>query len=80
MTGVERIAIELFDPAHFAPRPAEAVTSGNLVEMVLKQQVSFLAKALMDPSAVALFPGFPPSPCRASSGAAASPTSMTRSR
>ncbi len=62
VTGVERIAIELFDPAHFAPRPAEAVTSGNLVEMVLKQQVSFLAKALMDPSAVALFPGFPPSP------------------
>ncbi len=62
VTGVERIAIELFDPAHFVPHHAEPVTSKNLVEMVLKQQVSFLAKGLKDRSSVALFPGFPPSP------------------
>ena len=62
VTGVERIAIELFDPTHFAPEPAEAVTSRTLAGMVLKQQVSFLARGMADRRALALFPGFPPSP------------------
>ena len=62
VTGVERIAIELFDPTHFAPEPAEAVTSSTLAGMVLKQQLSFFTKGMADRRALALFPGFPPSP------------------
>ncbi len=62
ITGVERVAIDLFDPAGFRPHAAQAVRSRGLASMVLRQQVSFLAKGLADPGSLALFPGFPPSP------------------
>lgn len=62
VTGIERVAVELFDPASFAPELAHAVRARGLLSMIAKQQVSFLIRGLLDPSSKALFPGFPPSP------------------
>lgn len=62
VTGIERIAIELFEKANFRGADVQAVRAGNVPLMILKQQLLFPLLALLHPRAVFLFPGFPPSP------------------
>jgi glycosyltransferase involved in cell wall biosynthesis len=62
-SGIERITRDLFSPQALAPLPVEWVESpGNRLSMVLHQSLSIPAKALRNPRAVWVFPGYPPSP------------------
>ncbi len=62
VTGIERIAIEMFEKVDFDNADIVPVRSNGLVSLVLKQQVLFPLLALMHPHARFAFPGFPPSP------------------
>ncbi|MCB1522170.1 MAG: glycosyltransferase [Hyphomicrobiaceae bacterium] len=62
VTGLERIAIELFEKAHFANADIRPIRAANLVMLILKQQLLFPLLALINPRAHFIFPGFPPSP------------------
>jgi glycosyltransferase involved in cell wall biosynthesis len=62
VTGIERIAIELFEKVEFAEADVRAVRSSNLVVLILKQQLLLPLLALLNPRAEFVFPGFPPSP------------------
>ncbi len=62
VTGIERIAIELFEKVAFADADVRAVRSSNLVMLILKQQLLFPLLALLNPRAEFVFPGLPPSP------------------
>lgn len=63
VTGIERIAIELFEKAGLAGvamRPVRA--RGGTLGMILVQQLLIPLLALVHPRALFVFPGFPPSP------------------
>ncbi len=62
VTGVERVAIELFEKAHFRDADVVAVRSKSVLSMVMKQQLLLPLLALAHPRAEFVFPGFPPSP------------------
>ena len=62
VTGIERIAIELFEKQTFAGAELRAVRSSGLVSMLWKQQIWLPLLALLHPAAKFVFPGFPPSP------------------
>lgn len=62
VTGIERIAIDLFEKAHFDNADMRAIRSTGLVSMILKQQLLIPLLALLNPRAAFVFPGFPPSP------------------
>ena len=62
VTGIERIAIELFERQEFAGAVLVPVRSRNLIGMIVKQQIWLPLLALLNPSAKFIFPGFPPSP------------------
>ena len=62
VTGVERVAIELFEKAHFRDADVVAVRSKSVLPMVMKQQLLLPLLALAHPRAEFVFPGFPPSP------------------
>lgn len=62
VTGLERIAIELFEKATFENADIRPVRAGGLVSMIFKQQIWLPVLAMMHPRAAFLFPGFPPSP------------------
>jgi glycosyltransferase involved in cell wall biosynthesis len=62
VTGIERIAIDLFERAPFAGAEIVPVRSDNVASMVFKQQIILPLLALVKPSAQFVFPGFPPSP------------------
>jgi len=63
VTGLERIAIELFEKATLRGAEVRPVrSSGGTVSMVLRQQVLLPLLALIHPGAHFIFPGFPPSP------------------
>ena len=61
VTGLERITIELFAANSLSPIDIVPVTAGGTARMVAAQTFG-LAARLLDPSAVLLCPGFPPSP------------------
>jgi glycosyltransferase involved in cell wall biosynthesis len=62
VTGIERIAIELFEKVDFAQAEVRPVRAAGTVSMLLKQQVWLPMLALLNPHAAFVFPGFPPSP------------------
>jgi glycosyltransferase involved in cell wall biosynthesis len=61
VTGIERITAEQFSPQALAPVELTPVTARGTADMVLTQTFGLPAR-LVDPSAVLLCPGFPPSP------------------
>ncbi len=62
VTGLERVAIELFAKAHFRGAEVVPVRSKSVLSMVMKQQLLLPLLALAHPRAEFVFPGFPPSP------------------
>ncbi|MEZ5841650.1 MAG: glycosyltransferase [Hyphomicrobiales bacterium] len=61
VTGIERIALELFSPEALSPFAVETVRTASRKEMVVAQNFGLPRRALADPSAIVLCPGFPPS-------------------
>ncbi|GJE60422.1 glycosyltransferase [Methylobacterium trifolii] len=62
VTGIERVAIDLFAPERLAPHDVRPVRSPNLLRMVAAQQLGLPWRGLVDRSALVLLPGFPPGP------------------
>ncbi len=62
ITGIERVAIDLFSEAALQPHPVEPVRAGGLAGMILAQQIALPLRGLADRSALCIFPGFPPAP------------------
>ncbi|TDR95044.1 glycosyltransferase [Enterovirga rhinocerotis] len=62
VTGIERVALELFGPQALAPHRVELVRSRGLLSMMLKQHLGLPARGLADRRALFVFPGFPPGP------------------
>ena len=62
VTGIERVALEVFNDAALAPHTVRRVRAPNLPAMLATQQAAFLALGLHHRSARFMFPGFPPSP------------------
>lgn len=62
VTGIERVALDLFAPEKLAPHDVRTITSAGLAEMIAAQQLGIPARGVADRSALFLFPGFPPGP------------------
>lgn len=62
VTGLERIAIELFEKRTFPGVELRTVRARGLLQLIVKQQLLFPLLALIHPRATFVFPGFPPSP------------------
>ncbi|WP_264050963.1 glycosyltransferase [Methylobacterium flocculans] len=62
ITGIERVTVDLFGAETLRPHPVVAIRSANLPGLMLSQQVELPLRALADPTALAIFPGFPPGP------------------
>lgn len=62
VTGIERIAIELFEKVDFDDAEIVPVRAKGLLSLIIKQQLLFPLLALIHPRARFAFPGFPPSP------------------
>ena len=62
VTGIERIAIELFERVGFDNAVIRPVRANGTLSMIFKQQVWLPLVALLQPGAAFVFPGFPPSP------------------
>lgn len=62
VTGIERVALDLFSPERLAPHEVRALRSPSLVRMMLDQHIAVPARGLADRSALFVFPGFPPGP------------------
>lgn len=62
VTGIERVALDLFAPERLAPHEVRLLRSPSLARMILDQQFGLPARGLADPSALFVFPGFPPGP------------------
>lgn len=62
VTGIERIAIELFEKADFEGADVRPVRASGPITMVVMQQIWLPLLALVNPHAAFVFPGFPPSP------------------
>ena len=62
VTGIERIAIELFEKVPFERTEVRPIRASGTIAMVFMQQIWLPLLALFNPSAAFVFPGFPPSP------------------
>ena len=62
VTGIERIAIELFEKVSFEGADVRAVRSTGTLSMIFMQQIWLPLLALLHPRAHFIFPGFPPAP------------------
>ncbi len=62
VTGIERIAIELFEKVAFEGADVRSVRSSGTLSMIFMQQVWLPLLALFNPRAQFIFPGFPPAP------------------
>ncbi|GJD95306.1 glycosyltransferase [Methylobacterium iners] len=62
VTGLERVALDLFREENLQPHAVRPVRSGSLLRMIVAQQLGLPARCLVDRSAFVLFPGFPPGP------------------
>jgi glycosyltransferase involved in cell wall biosynthesis len=69
VTGIERVALDLFAPENLAPHEVRPVRSGSVPGMMLAQHLGLPARALADRSALFVFPGFPPGPLSVAFGA-----------
>jgi glycosyltransferase involved in cell wall biosynthesis len=65
VTGIERVAVDLFTPESLHPHPVTAIRATGIAGMIAAQQIGLPLRALRDPSALLVFPGFPPSPLAA---------------
>ena len=61
VTGLERITLELFSPEALAPLAVHPVTAHGKAGLIFAQQIELPARLALDPSAILLAPGFPPS-------------------
>ncbi len=62
VTGIERVSIEQFERVTFDGAELIPVRSSGVPSMVVRQQILLPLYALLHPSALFVFPGFPPSP------------------
>ncbi|KAB1075205.1 glycosyltransferase [Methylobacterium planeticum] len=62
VTGIERVARDLFAPGRLAPHPVRALSGGNVARMIAEQQFGLPLRGLADRAALMIFPGFPPGP------------------
>lgn len=62
VTGIERVALDLFAPERLAPHIVLPLRSTSLPRMIAAQHLGLPLRALADPSALLVFPGFPPGP------------------
>ncbi|WP_430910344.1 glycosyltransferase [Methylobacterium sp. sgz302541] len=68
ITGIERVALDLFAPERLAPHEVVPFRSGGVPRMILDQQLTLPAKALAERDALFIYPGFPPGPLSALMG------------
>jgi glycosyltransferase involved in cell wall biosynthesis len=61
VTGIERVSIEQFEKQTFRGAEVRPVRSKSVPGMILKQQLLLPLLALLNPRALFVFPGFPPS-------------------
>lgn len=62
VTGIERVALDLFSPEKLAPHDVRTIRSAGLARMIVAQQLGIPVRGIADRSALFLFPGFPPGP------------------
>lgn len=62
VTGIERVAIDLFAPGALRPHTVRPVRSASVARMVAAQHLGLPLRGLLDRAAVFVFPGFPPAP------------------
>ncbi len=62
VTGIERVALDLFSAEALAPHPIREVRSRGLLHMIFEQQIGLAARGLMNRRARLVCPGFPPGP------------------
>lgn len=62
VTGIERVAIEQFERVPFEGARVRHIRSNGILSMIWRQQVLLPLLALLNPRAIFVFPGFPPSP------------------
>lgn len=68
VTGIERVARDLFAPDLLAPHDVRFVRSRGLPGMLAAQQIGLPWKGLTDRDALVVLPGFPPGPLCAALG------------
>ncbi len=61
VSGIERIALELFAEEALAPLRLHPITSSGILGLILAQQFTIPLRLLTAPGSVLLAPGFPPS-------------------
>ena len=62
VTGIERVARDLFAAERLKPHAVRLLRSGSLPGMIAEQQFGLPLRGLADRSALFLMPGFPPGP------------------
>ncbi|NEU13406.1 glycosyltransferase family 4 protein [Methylobacterium sp. BTF04] len=62
ITGIERVALDLFAPEALRPHTVRPLRSRSVPHMIAAQHLGLPTRALADPSALFVFPGFPPGP------------------
>ncbi|KQP30500.1 glycosyl transferase family 1 [Methylobacterium sp. Leaf104] len=62
VTGIERVALDLFTPETLSPHAVTAIRANGIAGMIAAQHIGLPLRALRDPAALFVFPGFPPSP------------------
>jgi glycosyltransferase involved in cell wall biosynthesis len=62
VTGIERVSIEQFESVKFSGARVRHVRSNGVASMIWRQQILLPLLALVNPRAIFVFPGFPPSP------------------
>lgn len=62
ITGIERVALELFSPAALPGFDVRPVRSRGILDMIAAQQLTIPARAALDHAALLVFPGYPPGP------------------
>lgn len=62
VTGIERVSIEQFEKMSFRGADVRHVRARGVLSMILRQQLLLPMLALLNPRAIFVFPGFPPSP------------------
>lgn len=62
LTGIERVALDLFAPDRLAPHRVHPLRARNLPAMIAAQQLGLPLRALRRREALLVLPGFPPGP------------------
>lgn len=62
VTGIERVALDLFSPEALAPHEVRTARAFGLPRMILAQQLGLPLRGLLDRQGLYVFPGFPPGP------------------